>query len=124
MQYIKARITEFFNKSKGRTGTFWNERFKSEIVEDSKNPQEKFLHLIWYLAYHSVRSEDFIDPRENRYSAINVYLKHKNRIAVPIHTHDYFTMLNENESKRLNIFQSYEYQYLHQRELIRGIKKS
>jgi putative transposase len=122
MQYIKARITEYFNRSIGRTGTFWNERFKSEIVEDSKNPQEKFLHLIWYLAYHSVRSGEFIDPRENRYSAINVYLRQKSRITVPIYTHDYFSILNENESKRLKIFKSYEYPYLHQRKYFRRTK--
>jgi REP element-mobilizing transposase RayT len=33
LQYIKARIAERYNKMTNRTGAFWNERFKSRILE-------------------------------------------------------------------------------------------
>lgn len=36
MQYIKARITEKYNKLMNRTGTFWNERFKSKQNNNSQ----------------------------------------------------------------------------------------
>jgi putative transposase len=111
MQYIKARITEKYNKENGRTGTFWNERFKSEIIENSNNPQERFIRLIWYLSYHTVRKEPFSNPRDNPYSSINIYLGYSNQTKIPIHIHEYYSMLGNSDSERTANFKKYETSY-------------
>lgn len=113
MQYIKARITELYNKSENRTGTFWNERFKSEIIEDSYHPQEKFISLIWYLSYHAVRKGRLLDPRNNPYCSINIYLENINLRNIPICIHEYFMTLGNNHSERKALFEKYEPSYFY-----------
>lgn len=47
MQYIKSRIAEKYNRSMGTTGAFWNDRFKSTVIETTVNPG-LYLHcLLW-----------------------------------------------------------------------------
>lgn len=113
MQFIKARITEYYNRIQGRIGPFWNERFKSEIIEDYENPQQKFIKLIWYLSYNPVRKGIFDNPRDNRYSGINTYLQKKNKINIPIVKHEYYQNLGSSDHERLSEFLKIEADFIH-----------
>jgi putative transposase len=46
LQYIKARIAEKYNQMANRTGAFWNERFKSWIIESANYLTVIFHHIV------------------------------------------------------------------------------
>jgi putative transposase len=111
MQYIKARIAEYFNRAYSRIGPFWNERFKSKIIEESDDPQSYFLHLMWYIAYNPVRKGIICDPRESRYGTIRSYLEEDFVPKVAITLHEYFINLGDTFAQRVNVFLEYENKY-------------
>ena len=45
MQYIKARTAEKYNKAAKRKGPFWNERYKSAIIDESVKPRRYISQL-------------------------------------------------------------------------------
>lgn len=90
MQYIKARIAEKYNRALGETGAFWNERFGSTIIEDSDNPEEYLLWLLWYIGYNPVRKGLSCDPRKNPIGFINCYLVENFKLEIKITHHQYF----------------------------------
>ena len=47
MQYIKARTAEKYNRAAKRKGPFWNERYKSTIIEKSENPKRYLSRLLY-----------------------------------------------------------------------------
>lgn len=108
MQYIKARIAEKFNRLHNRTGPFWNERFGSEIIEDSENPLEYFCWLLWYIAYNPVRKRVINDPRESKYGTINAYLDENYVPKVKITMHQLFLGLGKNFRERVRCILEYE----------------
>jgi putative transposase len=108
MQYIKARITETYNRTTNRTGTFWNERFKSKIVEETESPQSYFLHLMWYIAYNPVRKGIISDPRDSLFGTIRSYLDNNFRAKVPITLHNFFIDLGNTFSEQVKEFLKYE----------------
>lgn len=111
MQYIKARIAESYNRTMGRSGPFWNERYKDIIVEEQENPRKYLLWLLWYLAYNSVKAGLSRDPRHYRFSSIMHYLE-KNYISdVKITLHQYFMELGNSFSERVHAFLFYEEAY-------------
>jgi len=101
MQYIKARIAEMYNKKTGRTGPFWNERFRDVIVEKQSNPMYYFFILLMYLAFNPVRAGLCLDPRDYPYSSINCYLKKNAQFPVPITRHHYFEELGNSFAERV-----------------------
>jgi putative transposase len=108
MQYIKARITERFNRATNRTGTFWNERFKSKIIEHSNDPCSYFLYLMWYIAYNPVRKGRFNDPRESDFGTIRAYLEEDFVPKVRITLHNIFLDLGNSFSECVAKFLMYE----------------
>jgi putative transposase len=108
LQYIKARITERYNKLTNRTGTMWNERFKSKIVEDTEDPCHYFFYLMWYIAYNPVRKGVISNPRKSRLGTIRVYLEVDYKAKVPITLHDYFINLGKTFQERVKRFLMYE----------------
>ena len=108
MQYIKARITEKYNKMMGRTGTFWNERFKCKIIEDAEDPVRYFLWLLWYIAYNPVRKRIIGDPRESEYGTIRVYLEIDYKPRVTVAMHKYFFSIGRNFKERVDVLLRYE----------------
>jgi len=90
MQFIKARIAEKYNRALGETGAFWNERFGSSIIEDSENPEEYLLWLLWYIGYNPVRKGLSRDPRKNIIGFINCYLVENFKFEIKITHHQYF----------------------------------
>lgn len=111
MQYIKARIGENYNRTMGRTGPFWNERFTDVIVEEQENPQKYLLWAIWYLAYNAVRAGICRDPRHYRYSSIMHYLEEGYSSEIKITLHRYFLELGETFAERVKKFLYYEEAY-------------
>jgi putative transposase len=112
MQYIKARITERYNRACNRTGTFWNERFKSKIIELSDDPCGYFFYLMWYIAYNPVRKGRFNDPRESEFGTIRAYLEENYVPKVRITLHDYFLNLGNTFSECVKKFLVYEKIYI------------
>ena len=111
MQYIKARITEKYNRTHERTGTLWNERFSCTIVEEKDNPKNYFFRLLWYIAYNPVRKKIVNDPRESEFGSIRAYLEPDFKTKVPITLHDYFLSLGSTFEERVKYLLEYEVLY-------------
>ncbi len=112
MQYIKARIAEKYNRATGETGTFWNERFGSTIIEESDNPEQYLLWLLWYIGYNPVRKGLSHDPRKNEIGFINCYLDENFNSQIKFTLHEYFYNLGNSFSIRVKRFLEYEEAYL------------
>ncbi len=112
MQYIKSRIAEKYNRSMGETGSFWNERFGSVIIERSDNPENYLLWLLWYIGYNPVRKRLSREPRENYVGFINCYLDTNFKAQVEITLHPYFIKLGNTFDDCVKKFLWYEEAYL------------
>lgn len=112
MQYIKARIAEKYNRSTGETGSFWNERFGSAIIEKSDNPEQYLLWLLWYIGYNPVRKGLSRDPRDNFVGFINCYLIKNYNTPIRITIHEYFLNLGNTFEECVAKFLWYEDAYL------------
>ncbi len=108
MQYIKARIAESYNTGNNQTGPFWNERFGSTIIEESDNPENYLLWLLWYIGYNPVRKGLSRNPRENDIGFINCYLKEKHNISVKITLHQFYLKLGDSFEERVKKFLFFE----------------
>jgi hypothetical protein len=111
MQYIKSRFAQTYNRLNKREGAFWSERFVSIIIEDSENPEEYFLWLLWYLGFNPVRKKMVRDPRKSKYGSINVYLDESYTSPVKITLHKYFLELGNSFRERVQKFLYYEEAY-------------
>jgi len=112
MQYIKARIAEKYNKSTGQTGSFWNERFGSSIIERSEDPAQYLLWLLWYIGYNPVRKKLSGNPRNNHIGFINSYLLKNYQPKIRITLHQYFLNLGDTFEECVKKFLWYEEAYL------------
>lgn len=112
MQYIKARTAEKYNRATGETGAFWNERFGSTIIEESDNPEQYLLWLLWYIGYNPVRKGLSRDPRKNGIGFINSYLDKNYILEIKITLHDYFINLGNTFENQVEKFLLYEQAYL------------
>jgi REP element-mobilizing transposase RayT len=108
MQYIKAWFAEVYNKVTGRTGPFWNERYKDSIIQFAKDGFHYLLWLLWYLAYNPVRKNLCSDPTKYHYSSIKAYLDENADVGVTIDHHEYFMQLGDSFSKRVAKFLRYD----------------
>ena len=113
MQYIKARTAEKYNKATGRRGAFWIGRFKYTVIEESDDPVEYSIRLIWYIAFNPVRKGLSNDPRNNYIGFINCYLKEDYELPskIKITLHPNFINLGETFSERVDRFLWYEEAY-------------
>jgi len=112
MQYIKARIAEKYNRALGETGAFWNERFGSAIIEESENPEQYLLWLLWYIGYNPVRKGLSRDPRKNVIGFINCYLEKNYKSEIKITLHQYFLNTGSSFGDCVIKFLLYEEAYL------------
>jgi len=112
MQYIKARIAEKYNRAMGTTGSFWNERFGSSVIEEAKNPEDYLLWLLWYIGYNPVRKGLSRNPRENDIGFINCYLDRNHVAPVKITLHEFFCKLGNTFEECVKRFLHYEDAYL------------
>lgn len=64
MKLVKQRFSIWFNKSHGRFGTLWAERFKSVLVETDGRVQQT---MAVYIDLNSVRAGLVADPKDYRF---------------------------------------------------------
>ncbi|MGB0743796.1 MAG: transposase [Opitutales bacterium] len=64
MKTVKQRFTTWFNKSHGRYGTLWADRFKSVLVEGRGNPLQT---MAAYIDLNPVRAGIVEDPKDYRF---------------------------------------------------------
>lgn len=62
---LKQRYSMSFNSRHGRTGTLWEERFKSVLVEDRESAKAA---VAAYIDLNPVRAEIVSDPKDYRWS--------------------------------------------------------
>jgi len=58
---LKQRFTQWYNRSKGRRGTLWEDRFKSVLVEGS---EQALLTMAAYIELNPVRAGMVSDPKD------------------------------------------------------------
>ena len=68
MQHLGRLYVRYFNRKRGRSGTLWEGRFKSCLVQDS----EYLLHCYRYIELNPVRAGMVADPGEYRWSSYRV----------------------------------------------------
>jgi REP-associated tyrosine transposase len=112
MQYIKSQYARKYNKIMERKGAFWNERFKSRIVELSDDPISYLNRLLWYFGYNPVKKGLVSDPREYKFGSINSYLLNDYVSEVKITLHKYYLDLGKTFKERTKKFLEYENFYL------------
>ncbi len=95
MQYIKSRIAEKYNRAMQTSGSFWNERFESRVIEESDDPEQYLFWLLWYIGFNPVRKGLTRDPRNNDIGFINCYITENFEAPVKITLHPYFLKLGE-----------------------------
>lgn len=64
MKTLKQRVTIWFNKSHGRYGPLWSDRFKSVLVEGKGNPLQT---MAAYIDLNPVRAGLVRDPKDYRF---------------------------------------------------------
>ena len=64
MRLIKQRFTQWFNKGRNRTGTLWEDRFKSVLIEGAGNA---LATMAIYIDLNAVRAGIVEDPGEYRW---------------------------------------------------------
>ncbi|MCP4136659.1 MAG: hypothetical protein GY754_37155 [bacterium] len=111
VQYIKSVYAQRFNREKGETGVFWNERFCDKIVEFYEEPKEHLRTLLWDLGHIPVEEGLVEDPRHYKYSSIKFYLESDYDPPVPLVHHEYFIELGATFAERVRKFWEYEAEY-------------
>jgi putative transposase len=61
---LKQRFSQYYNKKQGRCGPLWNQRFKSILVEGSRNA---LLTMAAYIDLNAVRAGIVSDPKDYRW---------------------------------------------------------
>lgn len=111
MQYIKARIAEGYNRRTGRTGPFWNGRFKCKIIEQADNPEQYFINSALYIGYNTVVKGLHSDPRDSYYNTFRIYIDPDYKSPVPITFHPFYLGLGNNHRERAEKFHFFEKNY-------------
>lgn len=112
MQYIKSRIAEKYNRANQTSGAFWNERFGSKVIEETEDPRQYLLYLLWYIGYNPVRKKLSNDPRKNEIGFIRCYLSINVELTFKITLHHYFTELGPTFQDCVKRFLFYEEAYI------------
>lgn len=105
MQHIKANITRRVNRRVGRTGTIWNSRFSSMVVECIAETAA-FIRRQIYAAVGEMRKKSFL-PYDATFSSVGVYQSLKvSGLAVAVH--QAFSLLGLHARKLQMMLRSFE----------------
>jgi len=66
---VKQTFSRYYNKSKGRRGTLWGERFKSVIVQKG----DTLIHLLAYIDLNAVRAGIVKRPEDYRWCSLGYH---------------------------------------------------
>ncbi|MBI5015358.1 MAG: hypothetical protein HZB55_07680 [Deltaproteobacteria bacterium] len=72
---VKQSFSRWYNRTHGRTGFFWGERFKSVLVEDG----DTLINLLAYVDLNPVRAAIVEKPEDYRWSSLGYHLQTGNR---------------------------------------------
>ena len=84
MQYIKSKFALLYNKINKRTGPFWNERYKDEIIENKYKSKYYFNLLICYLGLYPVKYGIANIPEDYIYSSFEDHFGKGNKLGIKI----------------------------------------
>ena len=80
MQAVGRRYVRYFNDTQGRSGTLWEGRYKSALVQ----PKEYLLACMVYLDLNPVRAGLVSQPLDYRWSSYSHYVgAHSDRLITP-----------------------------------------
>ena len=95
MQFLGRRYVQYFNRSYRRTGTLWEGRFKSCLVQS----EEYLLQCYRYIELNPVRAKMVADPAEYKWSSYRANaLGIKTDLCTP---HPQYLALGETEFLRM-----------------------
>ena len=111
MQYIGRFYVSYINHTYHRTGTLWEGRFKSSLIQD----EEYLLRCMRYIELNPMRANLVSKPQEYPWSsyARNAYGK-KNPIITP---HKIYTSLGKDSVEQRKAYRSLFKQELNEQEL-------
>jgi REP-associated tyrosine transposase len=72
---IKVRFARYYNKTHGRRGYFWGDRFKSVVVENG----ETLINCLAYIDLNPVRAGLVKRPEDYRWNSIGSHLQSNNK---------------------------------------------
>ena len=72
---IKVRFARYYNKSHGRRGYFWGDRFKSVVVENG----ETLINCLAYIDLNPVRAGMVERPEDYRWNSIGYHIQSNNK---------------------------------------------
>jgi putative transposase len=75
MKEVKQTFSRFYNKTHGRRGFFWSDRFKSLIVEEG----ETLINCLAYIDLNPVRAGIVEKPEDYRWSSLGYHLQTGNK---------------------------------------------
>ncbi len=104
MQYIKSNFARMYNKYTCRTGPFWNERYKTKIIEKYSNPEKYLLNTLLYLTINPVKANNVTSPFYYKYSSFLYYINNKVKLIVKITLHPFFLKLGKSIKECTNCF--------------------
>jgi hypothetical protein len=111
MQFIKARIAEYYNRAYKRTGPFWNERFKSKIIEEFENPVEDYIHTMCSHEFRDVKNQNNSYTKD-LYNTYMVYIDIEYVPKIRITINDLFLKIGSDFQERARKLRKFEMEYL------------
>jgi putative transposase len=117
MQHVGGHYVRYFNRMYGRTGTLWEGRFKSCLVEN----ENYFLVCQRYIELNPVRANIVEDPGGYRWSS---YLTNAlGKISNMIVPHEIYVSLGTTPEERMNSYRKLFSEVLDS-EVLDGLRKA
>lgn len=111
MQALGRQYVRYFNFTYKRTGTLWEGRYKSSLVQE----EGYLLHLYRYIELNPVRAKMVAQPAEYRWSSHQINALGKNSDLCT--AHPIYLALGSSKIKRLARYRSLFKEYLNSRLL-------
>jgi putative transposase len=100
-----------FNRRHRRTGTLWEGRFKSCLVDTDRY----LLTVSRYIELNPVRAAIAVSPEEYRWSSVHAHL---NLLTDPVHTpHPIYLALDRDDTVRAQVYREWLYEAIDDDEL-------
>jgi REP element-mobilizing transposase RayT len=104
---LKQRFTWYYNKTYGRKGYFWSDRFKSVIVEKGYT----LINCLAYIDLNPIRAGIVKKPEDYRWSSLGYFARTGNRdnlLTLDFGLKEYNV---ENEAERFRMYREYVYEH-------------
>jgi putative transposase len=106
MKEIKQTFSRFYNKTHGRRGFFWSDRFKSLIVEEGQT----LINCLAYIDLNPVRAGIVEKPEDYRWSSLGYHIQTNNKDGL-LSTDFGLAQFNvKDEKERVRLYRKYVYE--------------